>query len=162
MNETAPQQGDIRLFPIDPANLTRPCDDVHMGGVEFFNDGQWGGICASGDSWTVDARVICRQLGFPFGSLVDSTRIGSFSFEGPSRPNVASNVLCKGTEERLDECFFPDDEDGDSDVLAGPDIDQLRPCVDDRLITVLCRRFPLEGAIYLRQTEPVMIDHVIC
>lgn len=55
---------------------TRLCGDVQLGGVEFFNDGQWGRLCVrefrTESTWTVDALAICcscqPELGFPFGS----------------------------------------------------------------------------------------------
>ena len=56
---------------------TAVCDDVHFGGVELFREGVWGRICTgpfpSGTAeFTLDAQVVCRQLGFPFGTLMDA------------------------------------------------------------------------------------------
>ena len=62
---SAPEQGDVRLVALPGLNVsTDPCDDVHFGAVEIFNDGRWGRICRSNfntfASFSVDARVICR------------------------------------------------------------------------------------------------------
>ena len=72
----APESGDVRLVPLVDSVPTAACDDVHFGGVELFWDGRWGRICAgenAGDAgdFVLDAQVICRQLGFPFGTVVD-------------------------------------------------------------------------------------------
>ena len=73
-----PAEGDVRLVPLNgTAVATAPCDDVHFGGVELFREGRWGRICSGrfGDEpeeFTLDAQVVCRQLGFPFGTVLDS------------------------------------------------------------------------------------------
>lgn len=71
-----------------PLNGTSPptaaCDAVHFGGVEIFHDGLWGRIC-SGDApydFTLDADVVCRQLGFPFGGLLDVDESYSSDYSG--------------------------------------------------------------------------------
>lgn len=75
----SPAEGDVRLVPLNGTQYpTAVCDDVHFGGVELFREGQWGRICAGtagGDEaeFTLDAAVICRQLGFPFGTLMSSS-----------------------------------------------------------------------------------------
>jgi len=74
-------EGDVRLVPLeDTAVATGECDDVHFGGVELFFQGRWGRICSlsrfllnRAAEFTLDAQVICRQLGFPFGSVMDQT-----------------------------------------------------------------------------------------
>lgn len=84
-NLSTPVQGDIRLVNLSGVNSSSAaCDEVHFGGVELFNEGQWGRICrgqgssirSAGDDgpfadFSIDASVICRQLGFPFGGVYD-------------------------------------------------------------------------------------------
>lgn len=134
-------------------NPTQPCDEVHLGGVEFFNEGQWGRLCVAGrrplNTWTVDAIVACRQLGFPFGSLMDNADNGFFDADsttpGSERPTWATIVLCKGTEERLDECSFIEDFGRAGTEIAGrPTLSDIS-CFDGRVFSVICRRFPMEG-----------------
>jgi len=73
-----PAEGDVRLVPLNGTTVaTAPCDDVHFGGVELFHEGRWGRICSSPaggrpEDFTLDALVVCRQLGFPFGTVMDS------------------------------------------------------------------------------------------
>eukprot|EP00892_Ulva_mutabilis_P011614 jgi/Ulvmu1/8825/UM049_0005.1 len=53
-----------------------PCDPIHSGFVEVLNLGQWGSICG-GIFFSEEfldnlvADVVCRQLGFPHGTLID-------------------------------------------------------------------------------------------
>lgn len=80
----APAEGDVRLVPLNGTTAaTAPCDDVHFGGVELFREGRWGRICAGRfgqpEEFTLDAQVICRQLGFPFGSVMDTREAFSSS-----------------------------------------------------------------------------------
>ena len=76
-----PAEGDVRLVPLNGTVVpTAVCDDVHFGAVELFLEGAWGRICAGslgGDAedFTLDAQVVCRQLGFPFGTLMDADEI---------------------------------------------------------------------------------------
>ena len=53
------------------------CDPLHSGFAEVFHDGEWGAICLEPFSRSTNppedrlvADVVCRQLGFPHGSLV--------------------------------------------------------------------------------------------
>lgn len=72
-----PVDGDLRLVPLfENSTATRLCDDVHLGGVELFRQGRWGAICTGNilgfeDEFTLDAQVVCRQLGFPFGTVME-------------------------------------------------------------------------------------------
>lgn len=55
---------------------TALCEDVHIGGVEICRDGPWGRICndlfyTRAEEFMLDAQVVCRQLGFPFGGVMD-------------------------------------------------------------------------------------------
>ena len=73
-------EGDVRLVAL-PGNspATAACDDVHFGRVEIFHDGLWGRICGGEEEdFTLDSAVVCRQLGFPFGSVLDEDRPNAF------------------------------------------------------------------------------------
>ena len=73
-----PAEGDVRLVPfnetIDPTSM---CDDVHFGAVELFRKGRWGRTCSfrDPDDFTLDAAIVCRQLGFPFGTSLESNSV---------------------------------------------------------------------------------------
>ena len=71
------------------------------GQVEIFDNGVWGSFCA--DGWDLnDARVVCRQLGFPDAvEATNSTLMGNGSLA------QLTNVQCNGSEEHLRvECPF--------------------------------------------------------
>ncbi|XP_038076899.1 neurotrypsin-like [Patiria miniata] len=70
-----------------------------QGRVEVLNNGQWGAVCS--DGWGFfDALVVCKQLGFPW--------LAKYGWEhdagNGTGPVWLSNVRCKGSETRLDEC----------------------------------------------------------
>lgn len=54
-----------------------PCDAVHSGFVQVFNASTFGGLCA--DRFGVPrttAEVVCRQLGFTRGFVLDNESAG--------------------------------------------------------------------------------------
>ncbi|XP_063963110.1 deleted in malignant brain tumors 1 protein-like [Lytechinus pictus] len=69
------------------------------GRVEIMYDGSWGTIC--GSSWDlIDARVVCRMLGFDEASAAPVS--GEF---GRSEGDIfLSDVQCDGTENSLADC----------------------------------------------------------
>ena len=70
------------------------------GRVEVFYNGQWGTVCLRG--WDInDARVVCRQLGFP-GALKAITHRRYTPGNGPI---VLDNVHCTGEEEGIQYCL---------------------------------------------------------
>ena len=165
--EATPSQGDVRLVPLRGVPSTAACDDVHLGGVQIFNDGRWGGICfVTSDldsSFTIDAGVICRQLGFPFGSLMEpgdnnGAPVDYVDYRDPGELVWASDVVCSGLEERLGDCLFPEDfganpSRGGTDRIPAPSpiggvIGFRAECGrrDRGLLSVACRRFEIEGA----------------
>ena len=70
------------------------------GRVEILFNGQWGLVCNT--DWTsVQAGVVCRQLGFSGQSVPVHERYGR------ETPTVhLRNVDCKGDETRLTDCSF--------------------------------------------------------
>lgn len=70
------------------------------GRVEVTRNGTWGTVCD--DSWTKqDADVVCRQLGYERATAAYSNAY----FGSGSGPIYLDDVICFGTEERLDQCF---------------------------------------------------------
>eukprot|EP00892_Ulva_mutabilis_P012290 jgi/Ulvmu1/9433/UM051_0061.1 len=62
------EEGALRLR----GGFGTPCDVLHSGIVEIFHLGEWGAICFPlFFKATREADVVCRQLGFPYGSIVD-------------------------------------------------------------------------------------------
>lgn len=78
----------------------------------MWNEGEWGTVCDDNFS-DVDAKVVCRQLGFAEGTavpravLISSTNgIPRFG-EGPLFQTIwMDSVACLGTEAKLEECVF--------------------------------------------------------
>lgn len=150
--EAAPMQGDVRLVPLPGIESpTQPCDAVHFGYAQIFNDGLWGSVCATGidrshGKWTVDATVICRQLGFSFGNLMDARAPTFTATAGSTPPVFATDVLCTGAEDRFSDCFFPEAFGANEDASSGPGLSA--GCFPDSLLAVMCRRFPMEGVAF--------------
>ena len=188
--EGAPSQGDVRLIPLRGVPPTAACDDVHLGGVEIFNDGRWGRICIDStnevSSFTIDAGVICRQLGFPFGSLLEQGEVSGGNgiadadygdYGEPGELVWASDVVCSGLEDRLVECLFPQ-EFGANPSGNGNDYGPPSPpgggltgfragCSrrDGTLLSVACRRFEIEGAqtlSHFRDPAVQYMDRILC
>ena len=69
------------------------------GRVEVFFNGKWGTVCD--DYWDMnDARVVCRQLGFPVAvSAPSSARFGTASGQ-----IWLDDVRCYGSESLIDNC----------------------------------------------------------
>lgn len=85
--DATPAEGDVRLVTLNgTSSNTSVCDAVHFGGVELFHEGHWGRICTgmrfdAADRFTLDAQVVCRQLGFPFGTLMDEGAVIEMDYE---------------------------------------------------------------------------------
>ncbi|XP_029171466.1 lysyl oxidase homolog 3A-like [Nylanderia fulva] len=73
----------------------------YEGNVEILHDGKWGGICD--DEWDdLEARVVCRQLGF--NGAIKATSYGHF---GQARRRYwMDNVYCDGSEDEIAKCRF--------------------------------------------------------
>ena len=99
--EQPAEQGSVRLR----GGFGTPCDPVHTGFVEIFNAGEWGAICDVNDRRLkradILADVICRQLGFPHGTVIPDEEAG----EPQDRFwLVGRQALCLGPEERVVDC----------------------------------------------------------
>ncbi|KAJ8321216.1 hypothetical protein KUTeg_001228 [Tegillarca granosa] len=71
------------------------------GRIEIFHSGRWGTVCD--DGWEdVEARVVCRQLGYSGGTATREARFG----EG-QEPTWMDDVGCSGSESALHLCRFP-------------------------------------------------------
>ena len=68
--------------------------------MEIYHNGGWGTVC--GNSWDIrDARVVCKQLGFPDAEIAyDRANFG----EGTGQI-LMDKVHCTGFEPLLSSCF---------------------------------------------------------
>ncbi|XP_072013307.1 uncharacterized protein [Amphiura filiformis] len=70
------------------------------GRVEVQNNGIWGTVCDYGWSY-LDAIVVCRQLGFPYGA---TEAFNNAHFGEGSGDIWLEDVACTGSEEYLSQC----------------------------------------------------------
>jgi hypothetical protein len=156
-----PSNGDLRLEPIERTTPSTLCDDVHYGFVQIYNNGQWGYICSNGEYTT--ARVVCRQLGFLYGSaltLIEEPNPDGYQFAPSSAPQLVwlNGVRCTGKEANLLDCFLGQNAFGSNsgaESPAGapgpesapptpsPDSD---PCQRDKM-AIVCRTIEIKGAL---------------
>ena len=148
-------QGDVRLR----GGFSTSCDSLHTGFIEVFNAGEWGAICDGESSRTTDllvADVVCRQLGFPHGTVVDSltTRtdlpfdyyfadVLSEEAQEPQARFWLDGVQCRGPERRLVEC------DLGKGFIDAPD-GGLASCSEQQpasRLHVACRQFAIPEAL---------------
>uniref|UniRef100_A0A1X7U110 Deleted in malignant brain tumors 1 protein n=1 Tax=Amphimedon queenslandica TaxID=400682 RepID=A0A1X7U110_AMPQE len=89
--QTYCQHGSIRLTGFDPL----------QGCVEVCVNGTWGSVC--NDYWhNSDARVVCRQLGFPSeGAIARVT-----NYYGTSLSFHIIDLNCNGSEETVLDCSY--------------------------------------------------------
>ena len=89
--DTCSMQGAVRL--VNGSNATE-------GTVEVCNGTRYGTVCD--DHWDeLDARVVCRQLGYSGGAVALKR---AFFGSSPSRPIYLDNVRCNGSEPSLSSC----------------------------------------------------------
>ena len=174
-----PGEGDVRLVPlINATSESATCDAVHQGVVQIFLDGVWGLLCTSISSqnqeetgFDIDAKVICGQLGFQFGTRFDPRSAGGFGVpEGvydydygdafspnpadipplDDIPVFATRITCTGKESRVDECVFPQREPPDVSLGPAPapiNIGISAVCEREQgtRLAVVCQQFEIQG-----------------
>ena len=84
--------------------LVRLADgDATSGRVEILYEDQWGTLCHDYFSDT-DAKVICRQLGFPEGNHI--AKSGGYFPAGIGNIWI-DDLSCSGSEQNIHDCNFP-------------------------------------------------------
>eukprot|EP00057_Strongylocentrotus_purpuratus_P003863 XP_003727540.2 PREDICTED: galectin-3-binding protein isoform X2 [Strongylocentrotus purpuratus] len=115
VSTAVPQENDIRL-------VTTETTTTRLGRVEVFHGGRWGSVCDQGFEME-DAKVVCRQWGYPAG--VYSLRYLESKYGQGRGPIMLSNVRCTGTEAKLTDC--------------PADPWEQNQCTRDQEVGVMCR-----------------------
>ena len=88
------------FLDVPQIRLTGPFHREGSGNVEVFINRQWGRICD--DAWDLeDARVVCRELGFPEAEY--ATCCGWYFGQASGQP-LMDTVECTGNESSLFHC----------------------------------------------------------
>lgn len=88
------------FLDVPQIRLTGPSHREGSGNVEVFINRQWGRICD--DAWDLeDARVVCRELGFPDAEY--ATCCGWYFGQASGQP-LMDTVECTGNESSLFHC----------------------------------------------------------
>eukprot|EP00892_Ulva_mutabilis_P007273 jgi/Ulvmu1/4918/UM202_0003.1 len=141
-----PVEGSVRLR----GGFGSPCDPVYTGFVEIFHLDEWGAICgvdpldyidSTANTDALQADVVCRQLGFPHGTMVDPTGNPYDEEEGEDLERYwLADVQCQGPELSLLECDI-----GQGFLAGNFGCDRGLPGV--LRLAVACRTFPVVEAL---------------
>lgn len=105
-----------------------PCDPLYTGVVEIFHAGEWGAICVEVGAARVPidllaADTVCRQLGFPHGTIVSTLNprgviLSEYAYFYPNDADVSDleesessgrvwlhRLQCSGGEEQVLDCL---------------------------------------------------------
>ncbi|XP_041481812.1 deleted in malignant brain tumors 1 protein-like [Lytechinus variegatus] len=118
---TNPPPPGVTDTPISTVRLVNG-GGAHEGRVEVYHDGLWGTVCD--DFWDmVDARVVCRSLGYSDAS--SAPRHAHFGYGND--PIWMDNVHCAGYEEHIFDC--PHNGFGNHNCNHGEDASVI--CIPD-------------------------------
>ena len=136
-----------------------PCDAVYSGFVEVFHRGEWGAICqATNGADRLVADVVCRQIGFPHGTVIDPATIppdqeriendyGGYTYG----PYIQEEEEAEESQERFwlnrVSCFGPEEKLVDCDLGRGFRSDNAGCRASPFRFTVACRTFPVAEAL---------------
>ncbi|KAL8597993.1 hypothetical protein ACOMHN_011418 [Nucella lapillus] len=112
-----PNRHDVYVSCVDKLKLNLGYGEG-MGAVMVHRDNTWNLICDSGLDHA-GAMVVCRQLGFPFGTFVKGGVFGKVDAK-----ITVSKVQCRGTESNFSKCTF--------DVTSG--------CQSGKYASVVCSK----------------------
>jgi hypothetical protein len=85
-----PKEGDVKLVPLNYTTPTTGCGDVHYGLAQVYHEGQWGYLCENNQYGA--AKVICNQLGFPFGSPIGFLEPSKSAYDSYDDVDDTANV----------------------------------------------------------------------